>query len=95
MENRFFLIIPAATILAISFSLMTFTISTYAQSETTNQTMQDMGQSANQTGEHMQKSANQTGEAIQGNASQIGSKITEGAKNIVGSIGKELEKLGK
>jgi hypothetical protein len=81
--TNLFVIIPA-TILAIMLGFSTLTVSAFAQSEETNQTMKDAGQSANQTGEEMQK-----------NASDVGSKVTEGAKDVVGKIGEGLENLGK
>jgi hypothetical protein len=95
LNNKFFLIIPTA-ILATVLTLSIFTaVSTLAQSEGPNETMQNAGESANQTGENMQQGANKTGEAIQGNASGIGSKITEGAKDVIGSIGEKLQDLAK
>jgi hypothetical protein len=84
IHNKLFLIIPAA-ILATVLIFATFTaISTYAQSEGANQTMENAGESANQTGE-----------AVQGNASNLASNITEGAKNLVGNIGEGLQDLAK
>ncbi|MGI9010654.1 MAG: hypothetical protein ACR2F1_05655 [Nitrososphaeraceae archaeon] len=56
----------------------------FAQSEGTNQTMQDAGESANKTGGELQK-----------NASDMGSKITEGAKDLAGNIGDKLQDIGK
>ncbi len=94
MYNKLFIIIPTA-ILATVLTLATFTVSTFAQSEGTNQTMKDAGESANQTGENMQEGANKTGEAIEGNASDMGSKITEGAKNLAENIGEGLQDLAK
>ena len=95
MYNKLFLIIPTVAILATVLTLATFTVSTFAQSEGTNETMKNVGESDNQTGENMQQGANKTGEAIQGNASGIGSKITEGAKDVIGSIGEKLQDLAK
>ena len=107
VHNKLFIILPAAAaILATVLTLSTFTIPTFAQSEETNQTMQDLGQSTNQTGERMQQGANQTGEAIQGNASEVGAEvtegakklgknITEGAKGLAETIGKGLQDLAK
>ena len=83
IHNKMFLI-PAA-ILATVLTFATFTtVSIYAQSEGTNQTMKDTGESANKTGE-----------AVQGNASDMGSKISEGAKDFVGNIGDKLQDIGK
>ena len=108
--NKIFSIVPAIAAMflaATMLSMSTFTIvSIFAQSDGTNQAMEDAGQSANQTGEGMQQgasdvassagqSANQTGEAIQGNASDVGSKITEGVKNLAKNIGEKLQDLAK
>ena len=95
VNNKLFLIIPTVAILATVLTLATFTIPSFAQSEGTNETMQNAGESANQTGENMQQGANKTGEAIQGNASEMGSKITEGAKNLAENIGEKLQDLVK
>lgn len=76
--------IMPATFLAIMLGFSALNVSAFAQSEETNQTMQDAGESANKTGEEVQK-----------NASDVGSKITEGAKDVVGKIGEGLESLGK
>ena len=95
LDNKFFVIIPTIAILVTVLTLATFTIPSFAQSEGTNQTMQNAGGSANQTGENMQQGANKTGEAMQGNASDMGSKITEGAKNMAENIGEKLQDLGK
>lgn len=78
-----FVIMPA-TFLALMLGVSTLTVSAFAQSEETNQTMQDAGQSANQTGEEIQK-----------NASDLGSKVMEGGKDVVGKIGEGLEDLAK
>lgn len=56
----------------------------FAQSEGTNQTMQNAGESANKTGESMQQ-----------NTSDIGSNITEGAKDLAKNIGEGLQDLAK
>ncbi|MGZ5511471.1 MAG: hypothetical protein ACXWFC_13515 [Nitrososphaeraceae archaeon] len=95
LHNKLFLIIPTVAILATVLTLATFTIPTFAQSEGSNETMKNAGESANQTGENMQQGANKTGEAIQGNASEMGSKITEGAKNLAENIGEKLQDLAK
>jgi ABC-type Na+ efflux pump permease subunit len=95
LNNKLFLILPTVTILITALTLATFTIPSFAQSEGTNETMQNAGESANQTGENMQQGANKTGEAIQGNASDMGSKVTEGAKNLAENIGEGLKDLAK
>jgi hypothetical protein len=82
--NKLFLIIPTIVTLSIALTLVTFTIPTFAQSEGTNETMQNAGESANKTGESMQQ-----------NASGMGSKITEGAKNMAENIGEGLKDLTK
>jgi hypothetical protein len=82
--NKLFLIISTVAILPIVLTLVTFTIPTFAQSEETNETMQNAGESANKTGESMQQ-----------NASGMGSKITEGAKNLAENIGEGLKDLTK
>ena len=46
-----------ATFLAFMLGFSALTVSAFGQSEETNQTMQDAGQSANQTGEEIQKNA--------------------------------------
>jgi hypothetical protein len=84
IHNKLFLIVPTVAILATVITLATFNIPTFAQSEGTNETMQNAGESANKTGKSMQQ-----------NASDMGSKITEGAKDVVGSIGEKLQDIGK
>lgn len=69
-----------ATVLALSI----YAAPVYAQSEETNQTLEEAGESANQTGE-----------AVQGNASELGANITEGAANVVENIGEGLVNLTK
>ena len=85
-----------AIFLATTFVLSSVTNSAFAQAASMNQTMNDANaNSTTQTTTNTDKKLNQTGEAIQGNASEIASNITEGAKDVVGSIGKGLENLGK
>ncbi|HEX5187233.1 MAG TPA: hypothetical protein VFV86_10120 [Nitrososphaeraceae archaeon] len=85
-----------AIFLATTFVLSIVTNSAFAQADSMNQSMNNASaNSTTQTTTNTDEKLNQTGEAIQGNASKIGSKITEGAKDIVGSIGKGLENLGK
>jgi hypothetical protein len=78
------IVIIPATFLAIMLGFSSLTDSAFAQSEETNQTMQETGESANKTGEEVQK-----------NASDVGSKVTEGAKDVIGKIGEGLENIGK
>ena len=85
-----------AIFLATTFVLSSVTNSAFAQAASMNQTMNDANaNSTTQTTTNADEKLNQTGEAIQGNASEIGSKITEGAKDVIGSLGKGLENLGK
>jgi len=84
IHNKLFLILSTIAILPISLTLLTLTIPTFAQSEGTNETMQNAGESANKTGESMQQ-----------NASGMGSKITEGAKNMAENIGERIKDLTK
>ena len=85
-----------AIFLATTFVLSSVTNSAFAQATSMNQSMNDANaNSTTQTTTNTDEKLNQTGEAIQGNASQIGSKITEGAKDVIGSLGKGLENLGK
>lgn len=76
--------IPASILFATILALSAYVAPVYSQSEETNQTLQDAGESANQTGE-----------AIQSNASELGSNITEGAANVVENIGEGLVNLTK
>ena len=85
-----------AIFLATTFVLSTGTNSVFAQAASMNQSMNDASaNSTTQTKTDADEKLNQTGEAIQGNASEIGSKISEGAKDVIGSLGKGLENLGK
>ena len=71
-----------ATYIATIFIFPTVTISSFAQSEGTNQTMKNISQESNQTLKENGQSANQTGEAIQQNTSDFGANISEGAKSL-------------
>ena len=94
-------ITPSIIILASAFLIVIAGISTTtifvnvnAQSEGTNQTIQqqeDPQQSANQTMEKAFQSANETGEDV----AEVGSQVKEGAKDLIGNIGDKLEDLGK
>lgn len=92
--TNLFVILPAA-FLTIMLGLSTFTVAGFAQSEETNQTMQNAGESANQTGGEMKKNASDVGSEMTEGAKDMGSKVTEGAKDTLGKIGEGLENLGK
>jgi hypothetical protein len=92
--NKIVVILPATTILLVS-TILSMTASTnnltsaFAQSDGTNQTIQNSDQSSNQPSK-----------AIQGNVSDIVTNITKGAKsmgsNITTEIAKEVaENIGK
>jgi predicted PurR-regulated permease PerM len=95
------IVVPASlvTFIAIIFIFSSYivTISSFAQSDTnnnsTNQTMQSMVQSANQTVENILQDANQSSKANQGNASDGDSNLTEGAKNIGTNLTEVAKKL--
>ena len=99
--NKIFLVLPAATttMLFISTILLmsTFTnVSAFAQSEGTNQTIQDADQSANQTGEAIQQNVSDVVTNISKGAKSVGSNITtEIAKEVAENIGKKLQDLAK
>jgi hypothetical protein len=89
-----FVILPAAFLtLMLGFSALT--VAGFAQSEETNQTMQNAGESANQTGGEIKKNASDVGSDMAEGAKDVGSKVTEGAKDTLGKIGEGLENLGK
>ena len=75
--------------------LTSFTVSTFALSDGTNQTQQKILKETNQT--MISPSSNETGQVIpiQKNATDLGGNITENAKNIVTTIGKKIENLTK
>jgi hypothetical protein len=89
------LVILPAGFLTLMLGFSTLTVAGFAQSEETNQTMKDAGESANQTGGEMQKNASDVGSDITEGAKDVGSKVTEGAKDTLGKIGEGLEDLGK
>jgi uncharacterized protein YycO len=101
LYNKISIIMPAATttifLVSIILSMSTFiNISAFAQSEGTNQTIQDAGQSANQTGEAIKQNVSDVITNISKGAKSLGSNITtEVAKEIADNIGKKLQDLAK
>jgi uncharacterized protein YycO len=101
LYNKISIIMPAATttiyLVSIILSMSTFiNISAFAQSEETNQTIQDAGQSANQTGEAIKQNVSDVITNISKGAKSLGSNITtEVAKEIADNIGKKLQDLAK
>jgi hypothetical protein len=92
--TNLFVILPA-TFLTIMLGFSALTVQGFAQSEETNQTMQNAGESANQTGGEIKKNASDVGSDMAEGAKDVGSKVTEGAKDTLGKIGEGLENLGK
>ena len=101
LYNKISIIMPAATttifLVSIILSMSTFiNISAFAQSEGTNQTIQDAAQSANQTGEAIKQNVSDVITNISKGAKSLGSNITtEVAKEIADNIGKKLQDLAK
>lgn len=98
--NRIFLVLPATTIFLVStiLSMLTFTnVSAFSQTEGTNQTMQDAGQSADQTtSEAIKQNVSDVVTNISKKAKSVGSNITtEVAKEVAENIGKKLQDLAK
>ena len=81
--------------LTLILILTTFSVSTFALSNGTNQTEQNVVKETNQT--LISPSSNETGQAIpiQKNATDLGGNITKGAKNLVAKIGEGIEDLSK
>ena len=81
--------------LTLILILTTFSVSTFALSNGTNQTEQNVVKETNQT--LISPSPNETGQAIpiQKNATDLGGNITKGAKNLVAKIGEGIEDLSK
>ena len=92
-RNKIFSKVPTTAIffVAIIFSTLTFTASTFEQSEGMNHTTQNMKESANQTIQ------NKTGEAIllQKNVTDLGSNLTEIAKKLAKSINEGMKNLSQ
>ncbi|HEX6647177.1 MAG TPA: hypothetical protein VF047_08360 [Nitrososphaeraceae archaeon] len=88
-------VLPITGFLTLILIIMTFSVSTFALSNGTNQTEENIVKETNQS--LINPSSNETGQAIpiQKNATDLGGNITEGAKDVVGKIGEGLENLGK
>ena len=97
--NKIFLKVPETAIffVAIILSTLTFTASTFEQSEGMNHTTQNMKEPANQTIQTTNQSANKTGEAIllQKNVTDLGSNLTEIAKKLAKSIDEGRKNLSQ
>ncbi|MGI9011000.1 MAG: hypothetical protein ACR2F1_07420 [Nitrososphaeraceae archaeon] len=93
--NRLFLGLITTGFLTLILILTTFSVSTFALSNGTNQTEQNIVKETNQT--LISPSSNETGQAIpiQKNATDLGGNITKGAKNLVAKIGEGIENLSK
>jgi hypothetical protein len=88
-------LLPITIFLTLVLILMTSSVSTFALSDDTNQTEENIVKETNQT--LINPSSNETGQAIpiQKNATDLGGNITEETKDVVGKIGEGLENLGK
>ena len=93
--NRLYLVLTTTGFLTLILILTTFSVSTFALSNGTNQTEQNIVKETNQT--LISPSSNETGQAIpiQKNATDFGGNITKGAKNLVAKIGEGIENLSK
>jgi hypothetical protein len=93
--NRLYLVLTTTGFLTLILILTTFSVSTFALSNGTNQTEQNIVKETNQT--LISPSSNETGQAIpiQKNATDLGGNITKGAKNLVAKIGEGIENLSK
>lgn len=93
--NKLSLVLITTGFLTLILILTTFSVSTFALSNGTNQTEQNVVKETNQT--LISPSSNETGQAIpiQKNATDLGGNITKGAKNLVAKIGKGIEDLSK
>jgi hypothetical protein len=93
--NRLSLVLITTGFLTLILILTTFSVSTFALSNGTSQTEQNIVKETNQT--LISPSSNETGQAIpiQKNATDLGGNITKGAKNLVAKIGEGIENLSK
>ena len=93
--NRLSLVLTTTGFLTLILILTTFSVSTFALSNGTNQTEKNIVKETNQT--LISPSSNETGQAIpiQKNATDLGGNITKGAKNLVAKIGEGIENLSK
>lgn len=96
--NKIFLIVPTTIFFIITiFSTLTFTASTFGQSDGKNYTMKNMEEPANKTILNMSQSTNKTGEAIpvQKNVTDLASNLTEVAKKLTKSIDEGIKNLSQ
>ena len=93
--NKLSLVLITTGFLTLILILTTFSVSTFALSNGTSQTEQNVVKETNQT--LISPSSNETGQAIpiQKNATDLGGNITKGAKNLVAKIGEGIEDLSK
>ena len=93
--NRLSLVLTTTGSLILILFLTTFSVSTFALSNGTNQTELNIVKETNQT--LTSPSSNETGQAIpiQKNATDLGGNITEGTKNLVSNIGEGIKDLAK
>ena len=93
--NKLSLVLITTGFLTLILILTTFSVSTFALSNGTNQTEQNVVKETNQT--LISPSSNETGQAIpiQKNATDLGGNITKGAENLVAKIGEGIEDLSK
>lgn len=93
--NRLSLVLITTGFLTLILILTTFSVSTFALSNGTSQTEQNIVKETNQT--LISPSSNETGQAIpiQKNTTDLGGNITKGAKNLVAKIGEGIENLSK
>ena len=99
-----FMILPFATTATtlflistiLSMSLFTNVSTVFAQSEGTNQTIQNTGKSTNQTGEALKQNVSDIVSNISQEAKGIGSNMTTDiAKEVAENIGKKLQDVAK
>jgi len=101
LYNKISFIMPKVTttifLVSIILSMSTLiNIYVFAQSEGTNQTIQDAAQSVNQTGEAIKQNVSDVITNISQGAKSLGSNVTtEVAKEIADNIGKKLKDLAK
>ena len=93
--NRLSLVLITTGFLTLILILTTYSVSTFALSNGTSQTEQNIVKETNQT--LISPSSNEIGQAIpiQKNATDLGGNITKGAKNLVAKIGEGIENLSK
>jgi len=93
--NKIVVVLPATTILSMTASTNDLT-SAFAQSDGTNQTIQNSDQSSNQPSKAIQQNVSDIVTNITKGAKSMGSNITtEIAKEVAENIGKKLQDLAK